>query len=131
MHTPGPRAHFRSRRFRFTSRIHRSVLGRCALAAALILPAAVPAQIPAPPADAVQGDAALPDAPAAPPRHAALPPWPASTASMDWRDAQAAPAAAEPSPGMHDHDHDQGHGHGHHHGSDHGHGSSPAGGHRP
>ncbi|XDF37207.1 hypothetical protein RBH89_09180 [Paracidovorax avenae] len=91
MHTPGPRA--RSRRF--SSRLNRSFFRRCALVAALIVPATVPAQAqpPFPPAAAAQGDAALPDAPATPPRHAALPPWPADTAPGDWRDAHAAVAA--------------------------------------
>ncbi|ADX45667.1 hypothetical protein Acav_1749 [Paracidovorax avenae ATCC 19860] len=88
MHTPGPCA--RSRRFSY--RLHRSFFHRCALAAALIVPAAVPAQPPFPPATAVQGDAALPDVPVAPPRHAALPPWPADAPLVDWRDAHAAVA---------------------------------------
>lgn len=88
MHTPEPCA--RSRRFSY--RLHRSFCHRCALAAALIVPAAVPAQPPFPPATAVQGDAALPDVPVAPPRHAALPPWPADAPLVDWRDAHAAVA---------------------------------------
>ncbi|ABM32396.1 hypothetical protein QRO11_15005 [Paracidovorax citrulli] len=150
MHTPGPRA--RSRRF--SSRLHRSFFRHCALVAALIAPAAVPAQPPSPPATAVHGDAA-------PPRHAALPPWPAEAASVDWRDAHAAVAAfprghadiaawearrgrhsaagAPTATGAPEHTahtsamqrHGHGSGQGHRHGSDPIHGGTPAGGHQP
>ncbi|SFD95652.1 hypothetical protein [Paracidovorax konjaci] len=99
MHAPWPRAplprSFRSLRF---LRFHCFSLSRAALPAALALVAAVPTAALAQPAPgpstapSAPADAARADAATAPPRHAALPPWPGEGAPIGWRDAHAAVA---------------------------------------